>query len=131
MKDLSIGSAIDIAHGVHMPRLGLGTYKSTPDEAARDAVVEALRLGYRSIDTASLYGNEEGVGEGMRLSGVPRDDIFLTTKVWNEEQGYDTTLEAIERSLTRLGTIKTARAGAINTAKRCCTTACPYTKDSA
>ncbi len=104
MNDLSIGSTIDIAHGVHIPRLGLGTYKSTPGEAARDAVVEALRLGYRSIDTASLYGNEEGVGEGIRISGVPRDDIFLTTKVWNEEQGYDSTLEAIERSLARLGT---------------------------
>jgi diketogulonate reductase-like aldo/keto reductase len=64
----------------------------------------ALRAGYRGIDTASLYANEEGVAEGLHASGVPRDEVFLTTKVWNTEQGYRGTLEALDRSLSKLGT---------------------------
>ncbi|MDZ4168307.1 MAG: aldo/keto reductase [Coriobacteriia bacterium] len=85
-----------------MPRLGFGTYKSPMGEVEH-AVEFALRGGYRSVDTASLYGNEEGVGAGIRASGVPRDELFVTTKVWNDEQGFDGTREALARSLERLG----------------------------
>jgi diketogulonate reductase-like aldo/keto reductase len=85
-----------------LPRLGFGTYKATPDEVAR-AVRIALQAGYRSIDTASLYGNEEGVGEGLRSSEVPRDELFVTTKVWNDEQGFEGTRAALRHSLDRLG----------------------------
>jgi methylglyoxal/glyoxal reductase len=95
---------IELDSGILMPRFGLGTYKSQPGEEVEHSVETALRLGYRSIDTASLYGNEEGVGAGIRASEVPREDIFLTTKVWNEEQGYQSTIEALNRSLDKLGT---------------------------
>jgi len=97
-------STLDLGHGVTMPRLGLGTYKSQEGDEVRDAVETALRLGYRSIDTASLYGNEAGIGEALLRSGVPRGEVFLATKVWNDEQGYDETLAALGRSLERLGT---------------------------
>ena len=93
---------LTIAHGVDMPRLGLGTYKSLPGEVEH-AVEFALQHGYRSVDTASLYGNEEGVGVGIRSSGVPRDELFVTTKVWNDEQGFEGTRAALGRSLERLG----------------------------
>lgn len=104
MPMTSIASTIEIARDVHMPRLGLGTYKSQPGAEVRDSVRWALERGYRAIDTASLYGNEEGVGEGIVASGVARSDIFLTTKVWNTEQGYESTLAALDASLERLGT---------------------------
>lgn len=84
-----------------MPRLGLGTYKSSPSEVV-DAVEYALSVGYRSIDTASLYGNEEGIGQAITESGIPRGDLFITTKVWNDEQGYGSTRSALGRSLERL-----------------------------
>lgn len=99
---LSLASTIGIAPGVDMPRLGLGTYKSAPDEVAA-AVETALRHGYRSVDTASLYGNEASVGEGLRAAGLAREDIYVTTKVWNDEQGFDGTRAALRRSLDRLG----------------------------
>lgn len=86
-----------------MPRLGFGTYKSAPGDETLAAVRAALRIGYRSIDTASLYANEQSVGTALRESGVPRDEVFVTTKVWDTEQGFDSTLEAFERSATRLG----------------------------
>ena len=100
----TIDSTLTFENGVTMPQLGLGTYKSQEGDEVREAVEAALRLGYRSIDTASVYGNEAGIGEGLRRSGVSRDDVFLTTKVWNDEQGYDETLAALGRSLERLGT---------------------------
>lgn len=91
-------------HGsVPMPRLGLGTYKSKDGPEVTDAVRVALETGYRLIDTAAVYRNEAGVGEGIRASGVDRADIFVTTKVWNDQQGYDETLRAAEASLQRLG----------------------------
>lgn len=102
--NLGIDSVIDLAGGVAMPRFGLGTYKSAPGAEVEHSVEFALRNGYRAIDTASLYGNEEGVGSGLRASGVARDEVFITTKVWNDEQGYDSTREALGRSLARLGT---------------------------
>lgn len=100
---LTIASTIQIAPGVHMPRLGLGTYKTAPGREIEDAVAEALHLGYRSIDTASLYGNEEGIGRAIAASDVPRDEVFVTSKVWNDEQGYEGTLAAFGRSAERLG----------------------------
>ena len=92
-----------LSNGVSIPCLGFGTWQSPPDEAA-SSVRHALLSGYRHIDTAAQYGNEPDVGRGIRESGVPREDIFLTTKLWNDERGYETTLAAFERSLKNLGT---------------------------
>jgi diketogulonate reductase-like aldo/keto reductase len=100
----SIAATIEIAPGVKMPVLGLGTYKTPPGMAVESAVATALESGYRHIDTASLYGNEEGIGTAVAHSGIPRGDVFITTKVWNDEQGYRGTLDAIEQSLSRLQT---------------------------
>ena len=85
-----------------IPQLGLGVWQ-TPADLTVEAVRAALQVGYRLIDTASIYGNEAGVGEGLRASGVPRGEIFVTTKLWNSDQGYDESLRAFERSLERLG----------------------------
>ena len=93
---------ISLADGRSIPQLGVGTYKVPADETA-ELVAGALRDGYRHVDTAALYGNEAEVGEGMRRSGLDRDDIFVTTKVWNDDQGYDETLRAFDASLERLG----------------------------
>lgn len=103
MTARALDMRVALSDGHTMPALGLGTYKSLAGEV-EDAVATALRGGYRSIDTASFYGNEEGVAAGMFASGVARDGIFLTTKVWNDEQGFDGTKAALERSLRRLGT---------------------------
>lgn len=99
-----IRSAVRLLNGVEMPRLGLGTYKSRQGGDVERSVSAALQDGYRSIDTASLYENEEGIGAAIRASGVPRGDIFLTSKVWDTEQGYNSTLRAFDHSLKRLGT---------------------------
>lgn len=88
--------------GHSIPQLGLGVWQVPPATTA-ETVAQAIRLGYRLIDGAAIYGNEEGLGQGVRDSGVARDDIFVTTKVWNDDQGYDTTLRAVEASLQRLG----------------------------
>lgn len=93
---------VTLNNGVKMPGFGLGVYK-VDEEVAVDSVKAALENGYRSIDTASFYNNEKGVGKGIRESGVPREEIFITSKVWNDEQGYEETLEAFERSLEKLG----------------------------
>lgn len=87
--------------GRRIPQLGLGVWQ-VPDADAPRVVQAALEAGYRSIDTAAIYGNERGVGAGMRASGIPRQEIFLTTKLWNARQGYDETLTAFDRSLERL-----------------------------
>jgi diketogulonate reductase-like aldo/keto reductase len=94
---------ISLTGGVAMPQLGLGVWR-VPDSDADAAVSEALRVGYRSIDTAAVYGNEAGVGRGIAGSDVPRQDIFLTTKLANSEQGHDSTLRAFDKSLDLLGT---------------------------
>ncbi|MHB1324579.1 MAG: aldo/keto reductase [Coriobacteriia bacterium] len=99
-----ITSTIDLANGVRMPRLGLGTYRSARGGEVEAAVKAALDLGYRSIDTASLYGNEEGIGRAVAESGLPREEVFVTSKVGNSEQGYDSALQALARSLRRLRT---------------------------
>lgn len=89
--------------GADMPAVGFGTWKISPDENAKAMVLAALEAGYRLIDTAKIYGNERGVGEAIRESGIPREEIFLTTKLWNDDQGYDRTHKAVQASLERLG----------------------------
>ncbi|QNG17454.1 aldo/keto reductase [Rhodococcus triatomae] len=95
---------ITLNSGTSIPQLGLGVWQATNDEteaAVRFALDEA---GYRHIDTAAAYGNEEGVGRGIRSSAVPREEIFLTTKLWNSDQGYEPALQAFDASLAKLGT---------------------------
>jgi len=94
---------VSLNDGRAIPQLGLGVWR-TPNDVAVEAVRTALAAGYRHIDTAAAYQNEDGVGRGMAQSGVARQDIFLTTKLWNDDQGYDTTLAAMDRSLQQLGT---------------------------
>jgi diketogulonate reductase-like aldo/keto reductase len=91
-------------NGTQIPYMGFGTYKLLPDSIAASMVMTAIEAGYRHIDTASVYGNEAGVGEAVRNCGIPADELFITTKVWNDEQGYDSTLKAFERSLKKLKT---------------------------
>jgi diketogulonate reductase-like aldo/keto reductase len=85
-----------------MPWVGLGVFRAEEGEEVVEAVRYALGIGYRSIDTAAIYGNEKGVGEAVRKSDVPRSDVFVTTKVWNSDQGYQSTLAAFEKSLDLL-----------------------------
>nr|WP_307819191.1 aldo/keto reductase [Streptomyces sabulosicollis] len=93
---------ITLNNGVRMPQLGFGVWQ-VPDDEAQVAVRNALDAGYRSIDTAAIYGNEEGTGKALAASGIARDELFITTKLWNGEQGYDSTLRAFDTSLTKLG----------------------------
>ncbi|MEV6617140.1 aldo/keto reductase [Streptomyces sp. NPDC051051] len=89
-------------NGVEMPALGLGVFQTPPDET-RAAVTAALELGYRHIDTAAAYGNEREVGQAIRVSAVPRDDIFIETKIWISDYGYDETLHGFDKSAAKLG----------------------------
>ncbi|HEY5243761.1 MAG TPA: aldo/keto reductase [Polyangiaceae bacterium] len=88
--------------GAQIPSVGLGVWQA-PRGVAREAVKTALRAGYRHVDTAKLYANETDVGDGLRDSGIPRDEVFVTTKLWNDDQGYDKALRAFDTSLARLG----------------------------
>ncbi|MGB5229611.1 MAG: aldo/keto reductase [Eudoraea sp.] len=103
-----MGSITDIKgtftlhNGVKMPYFGLGVYLSEDGKEVINAIKWALEAGYRHIDTASIYNNEEGVGDGIKESNVPREDIFVVSKVWNSDQGYDNTLKAFDKSLDRL-----------------------------
>jgi methylglyoxal/glyoxal reductase len=103
--ELSAGlrSKVRLNNGVKMPVLGLGVWKTPPGKVTQRAVTEALEVGYRLVDTASMYGNEKDVGAAIRGSGIPRDEIFVTTKVWNDDQGYESTLAAFDRSQKALG----------------------------
>ncbi|KYD19431.1 aldo/keto reductase [Caldibacillus debilis] len=101
MKKTLQGTTV-LHNGVKMPYFGFGTYKVKEGEEVYNAVRTALETGYRLIDTAALYENEEGVGRAIRDSGIPREEIFVTTKVWNSDQGYDSTLRAFETSLKKL-----------------------------
>jgi methylglyoxal/glyoxal reductase len=94
---------VTLHNGVKMPWFGLGVYKVTDETEIVQVVSSALHHGYRHIDTASFYNNEEGVGRGVRESGIPREEIFVTSKVWNDDQGYESTLQSFENSLTKLG----------------------------
>jgi 2,5-diketo-D-gluconate reductase A len=93
---------IILNNGVEMPQLGFGVWQ-VPDDEAQTAVAQALEAGYRSIDTAAIYGNEEGTGRAIAASGLAREDLFVTTKLWNSDQGYDSTLQAFDTSLAKLG----------------------------
>jgi 2,5-diketo-D-gluconate reductase A len=93
---------IKLTNGVEIPQLGYGVFQ-VPDEETTEAVTRALEAGYRSIDTAAAYGNERGVGEAIKASGLARDELFITTKLWNSAQGYDSTLRAFDDSIAKLG----------------------------
>jgi 2,5-diketo-D-gluconate reductase A len=95
--------ALTLHDGVEIPQLGFGVFQIPPEET-QEAVEEALGAGYRHIDTAAAYRNEAGVGAAIAATGVAREDVFVTTKLWNGQQGYDSTLAAFEKSLERLGT---------------------------
>ncbi len=101
-KLVSLADVVEIAPGVWMNRLGLGTYKADEGPDVEGEVAAGLALGYRLIDTAALYNNETSVGEALRASGIPRDEYFVSTKLWNTEQGYDRTLAAFDASLRAL-----------------------------
>ncbi|MCI4363024.1 MAG: aldo/keto reductase [Thermoplasmata archaeon] len=98
-----IRSRVRLRDGVAMPVLGLGTWKLSAGRSTREAVGHALDAGYRLFDTAKLYANEADVGAALSASGLPREEYFVTTKVWNDDQGYETTLRAFERSRRALG----------------------------
>jgi len=97
----SSSPTVSFNDGHTIPQLGLGVWQASNADA-RTAVAEALRAGYRSIDTAAIYENEEGVGAGLIDAGLPRGDVFVTTKIWNKDQGTDSTKQALEKSLGRL-----------------------------
>jgi len=101
LKDLQ--STTTLNNGVKMPWLGLGVYRAKEGEEVISAIRHATQFGYRSIDTAALYENEEGVGKAVRESGIAREKLFITSKVWNTDQGYESTLRAFEISRKKLG----------------------------
>ncbi|WP_248929207.1 aldo/keto reductase [Paenibacillus hamazuiensis] len=99
----SLQSATTLHNGVNMPWVGLGVWKVDNGREVEQAVQWAIAAGYKSIDTAAVYGNEEGVGRALKQSGASREQLFITTKVWNSDQGYDSTLAAYEESCRKLG----------------------------
>lgn len=95
--------SVKLNNGIEMPMVGFGVFQVS-DEDTEKAVLEALKAGYRLLDTAAVYGNEAGVGRAIKASGIPREEIFVTTKLWiQRENGYENTQKALENSLTRLG----------------------------
>jgi methylglyoxal/glyoxal reductase len=100
---VNLASVVELSNGVPIPWLGLGVFKSPPGRETEQAVRWALEIGYRHVDTAAFYENEADVGRALKDSGVSRDEVFITTKVWNTDQGYDQTLKAFDRSRRNLG----------------------------
>jgi diketogulonate reductase-like aldo/keto reductase len=100
---LALDSKVTLNNGVDIPVFGLGTYLSSEGERTRKAVLEALAVGYRHIDTAAFYRNEKTIGKAIRESEVNRGEIFVTTKLWNDDHGYESALAAFHASLDRLG----------------------------
>ena len=98
-----INGTAELSNGVQMPYLGLGVYLAEDGNEVQQAIAHALNAGYRHIDTASFYGNEEGVGHAVTSSPVKRENIFVTSKIWNSDQGYENTLRAFDTSLKKLG----------------------------
>ena len=96
-------TTLPLRSGGAIPQVGLGVWQSARGDATKNAVLGALRHGYRHVDTARIYGNEADVGEAVRESGVARSELFVTTKLWNDDQGYDKALGAFDKSLARLG----------------------------
>ena len=101
---IDLKDTVTMRGNIEMPWMGFGTYKVKEGSEVENSVKWAIEAGYRSIDTAALYGNEKGVGKAIKESGVSRSDIFLTSKVWNSDQGYDQTIKAFNASLEKLGT---------------------------
>ncbi len=99
---MTVAPTVTLNDGVEIPQLGFGVYQIPSDEVVAP-VRTAIECGYRLIDTAALYENEEGVGQAVRESGLPRGEVFVTTKVWNTDQGYDATMRAFDASMARLG----------------------------
>ena len=99
---LNLKSTYKLSNGVEIPMVGFGTWQTPNGETAISSVEEALKVGYRHIDTAAIYGNEESVGTAIKNSGIDRKEIFVTSKVWNSNQGYESTLKAFEESLKKL-----------------------------
>lgn len=99
----SLNDSYVLNNGVKIPCVGFGTWQTPEGEVAVSSVKAAIDAGYRHIDTAAIYDNEEGVGKGIRLSGVKREDLFVTTKLWNDDHGYEATLKAFDRSMNKLG----------------------------
>ena len=102
-KELAIDSRVSLGDGNSMPLLGLGTWAAQPGGETRDAVAFALETGYRHIDTAKMYNNEQDVGQAVRESSIPRANIFVTTKLWDSDQGYQPAHDAFDRSVDQLG----------------------------
>jgi methylglyoxal/glyoxal reductase len=102
MKITDLQGTVKLYNGVNMPYLGLGVFEAEEGTECIESVKYALEIGYRHIDTASMYMNEQSVGEGVRASGIPRKDVFVTSKVWNSQQGYQETMDAFHRSLEKL-----------------------------
>jgi len=103
MMPTNLKDTTTLHNGVKMPWMGLGVFKVTEGEEVIQSVKAAIKNGYISIDTAAIYGNEEGVGQAINESGVAREELFITSKVWNADQGYESTLKAFETSLNKLG----------------------------
>jgi diketogulonate reductase-like aldo/keto reductase len=99
----SLKDTTTLHNGVKMPWVGLGVFKVTDGDEVIQSVKAAIKSGYTSIDTAAIYKNEEGVGQAIKESGVPRGELFITSKLWNSEQGYESTLKAFETSMEKLG----------------------------
>lgn len=102
MNKLNLNSKVKLNNGIEIPLFGLGTYLIDNGQAAVDSMLYALEIGYRHLDTAAMYNNEREVGQVVKGSGIPRQDIFITTKLWNSDHGYQNTLEAFKRSLDKL-----------------------------
>ena len=100
---LSLDSTVLLHNDIAIPQVGLGVFKVSDGDDVEAAIATALDVGYRHIDTAAIYRNEDGVGRAIAASDIPRSDIFVTTKLWNSNQGYDSALAAIDESLTKLG----------------------------
>ncbi len=100
---IQIKSFKELNNGIKIPLFGLGTFRNDNGKQAIDSILYALEIGYRHIDTAAMYGNEEEVGKAVCESGISRDEIFVTTKLWNSDHGYENTISAFHQSLDRLG----------------------------
>ena len=103
VKISSLNDRYFLNNGAKMPTIGFGTWQTPDGDVAKNSVIDAINAGYRLIDTAAAYGNEESVGKGIKESGINRYDLFVTTKLWNDKHGYRETIQAIDESLEKLG----------------------------
>lgn len=99
----NLRETVKLSNGVEIPRIGFGTFLIPDGNDVKSAVLSALATGYRHIDTAAIYGNEKGVGAAIKESGIAREELFVTSKLWNSDQGYESTLSAFDKSLELLG----------------------------